>query len=804
MAVTGTYRGANGVYVRYTSSMPTIRTTGGNTTITALSGKVTMNSGNGNDIVNSSGSNVSINGGSGNDKITHNGSNATILGGAGKDTVEVTGSVISIFGGAGDDSISIGAGNYSSVSINGGSGNDIIYGNKNNSYGVTYIFGSNDGSDTIYNFRTGKDMLKITGTSTTVTSGSDLIVKTAKGSIRLVGANSNPTPTPDFNVIKNTTASKTIYGTSGKDSITNSGAKSKIYAGYGDDYVFVYDGASNTTIWGDAGKDTIEVWAAKNSIIGGAGDDSIKVRGNKASGVTVNGGTGNDVMYASSLGTVFDYANGDGNDVIYDFTDKSSLRITGGAATTVTSGNDTIVRVGSGSITLKNYKKSTPTPTPTPDVNVINNTTASRTLYGTSGKDSITNSGTEVVIYGGAGNDTIKNNLGNKSKIYAGDGDDSIYIFDNYTTVDAGAGDDTISGASGYSSLLGGAGNDIITLSGGNVYKASLIGGTGNDTLVNRTNYNVVYGYNSGDGNDSIVGAKSGDTLVITGNSYTKTTSGSDLIFGVGSSSITVVGGANISLSIKGTVKPNPTPTPTPITNYTKNAYVYGTSSAETIKNYAGGAKVYAGAGDDSIYSSTDRNYTVNSSYGYVTIDGGNGKDTIYSYDPYVSISGGAGDDSIVHYGASYRGVTINAGTGNDIIRSNDTVGVVYQFASVDGSDVIYGFTSKDTIQTHYSMRYSWDSSTADTKVTIGNAQITLKNFKGKPNVIGGLSVRSGSSGSAVSDLFADDNFIGESTLDEISAVTPDRYSVGKVSEPSLVDIAPTDNLSIAAYSSDK
>ena len=172
--------------------------------------------------------------------------------------------------------------------------------------------------------------------------------------------------------------------------------------------------------------------------------------------------------------------------------------------------------------------------------------------------------------------------------------------------------------------------------------------------------------------------------------------------------------------------------------------------------------------------------------------------------------STGDGHDSITHYGESYRGVTINAGAGDDIIRSNSIVGAVFQIASVDGSDVIYGFTEKDTIQTHSRMTYSRQSVGNDTKITIGSARITLKNFKSRPNVYGGLPVKTsgyssniaGSNGAVSSLWFTEDdnNFIsGETKIDSVSEVTADNYSVGKICATNFENLAQDEN--IIAYS---
>ena len=79
----------------------------------------------------------------------------------------------------------------------------------------------------------------------------------------------------------------------------------------------------------------------------------------------VNGGKGNDTLYgynnyygSNNINNVtFLYANGDGNDSIVGFNETSTLRISDANYSTAKSGNDIIVTVGEGQITLKGAAK---------------------------------------------------------------------------------------------------------------------------------------------------------------------------------------------------------------------------------------------------------------------------------------------------------------------------------------------------------------------------------------------------------------------------------------------------------------
>ena len=137
------------------------------------------------------------------------------------------------------------------------------------------------------------------------------------------------------------------------------------------------------------------------------------------------------------------------------------------------------------------------------------------------------------------------------------------------------------------------------------------------------------------------------------------------------------------------------------ISNSTSDTLVSGTSAADTISNEGNLVTIKGGAGNDSIFSSTNPNSSLatddnTGGYGYVTIDAGAGNDTIVSSDPHVSINGGAGNDSIYSYAWNY--VTISGGTGDDTISTNDAPSVLFKYSSGDGNDLIEGFTESSTL----------------------------------------------------------------------------------------------------------
>lgn len=530
--------------------------------------------------------------------------------------------------------------------------------------------------------------------------------------------------------ITNYAGGATVYGYSGNDYIYNS-----TYGDYKINYSYGY-----VTIDGGDGDDTIRSYDPYVSINGGAGNDYISIySGSYAGVITVKGGTGNDIVIGDSAtggsGVLYQYAYGDGYDSILNYNSHDTISISGASSwSSIISGSNVIVSVpGSGAMTLVGASDKTlniyPTVSP-----VINNTYSYVPINGTSGNDSIVNSGYYVTINSGYGNDTIYNGYVNYVSVNSGEGDDSISNYSAwYSTVNAGDGNDTIvvPYRAYYNSLNGGAGSDKISLGSGNGNGYSggntVVGGTGNDTIWGNPDsaFGNVYRYYYGDGYDSILNYSSQDTVSIGGSYYyTRSTVGSDVVISLLSGgAMTLNGASNKTVNITGGI---PTIISSVMTNTVKNIYVNGTSGKNTIDNLAGGVTIKAGGGDDSIYNSTSSYYTINNSWGYVTIDGEGGNDTIFSNDPYVSINGGAGDDSIkVVSGSSYRGITINGGVGNDTIYGSSLGGgVLYQYKYGDGSDVIYNSKAGDTIS--ISGASGWSSMTSGNNVllTVANSGV--------------------------------------------------------------------------------
>lgn len=290
----------------------------------------------------------------------------------------------SLSGGEGNDVIDISEGDVDYATINPGTGNDTVYMDNYDGYNI-YQYYTGDGNDVIY-YAKRYDTISIDdgeGSYSTMWSGSDFVIKVGSGAMTLKSVNASLLPAiegyyeeeedtvPASGVtLTNFTSNTVINSTAYADSIRNSGDSVNIYAGDGDDIISV--NASYNSIYGNAGNDIISVSADYTRINAGAGNDTI-YRTNKY-------GWGYNY---------FQYANGDGNDVIYGFEaaqDFVSLS-SGSSYSTTTSGNDFIVSVGSGKVTLKDSKNA--------QIRVLNGSistawganTSTRTLSGTANND---------------------------------------------------------------------------------------------------------------------------------------------------------------------------------------------------------------------------------------------------------------------------------------------------------------------------------------------------------------------------------------------------------------------------------
>ena len=251
---------------------------------------------------------------------------------------------IKVSGTSGNDSIWNGADN---VTISSGKGNDSIH---NTLYGYSVTINAGAGNDSVYNEGSDATDIKINGEA-----GSDTIISESENATIDGGS--------DNDEIYSYGASVSINGNSGNDTIYSdiggseeSGSSITITGGSGDD--FIDSDSPFSIIDGGTGNDDIVNYGWETSINGGAGNDVITnynlfhIEGSK---VTINGGKGNDrINIENATNNLIQYANGDGNDIIYGVKSDSTVQIaTNSGYTTQKSGNDLIIKVGNGKMTFK-------------------------------------------------------------------------------------------------------------------------------------------------------------------------------------------------------------------------------------------------------------------------------------------------------------------------------------------------------------------------------------------------------------------------------------------------------------------
>lgn len=397
----------------------------------------------GNDYIRNYGDHVSIDGGDGNDNIDNQGNSVTINNNNGNDKTFNKGSNVEIDAGTGENYIH-NSSITSSVTINGGTNNDSI----DNSGEYAFILGG-DGNDTVYNeaaYYSGNDYYPGNGNNVTIIgdNGNDYISNEYGKNLIVNGGNGNDT-------IKNNEfreSNSSINGGDGDDLINNrlygyqaNNALSTIDGGIGNDSIL--NDATDVTINGNDGNDSIISTGDYVSINGGEGDDTISVYG--AAQLTIQGGTGNDAIYNNSLygaSILYQYSHGDGNDTIYG---GSALNISGGNYSTQLSGNDVIVKVGEGSILLKNVKYGD-------IINIFITGT-----YDTSWAiDNSTNSHVTIDMR----TEAVDASSRTKAIQITGNSLDNSII--------GGKGNDTLNGANGDDTLTGGKGNDFFIYNSGN------------------------------------------------------------------------------------------------------------------------------------------------------------------------------------------------------------------------------------------------------------------------------------------------------------------------------------------------
>ena len=321
------------------------------------SGDNTLRGGDGSDTIYGHGGDDTLYGGAGEDFLYGGGGDDTIYGGAGDDWVRGGDGDDTLYGGAGDDYLRDGAGDDTLYGGEGSdelfsrAGDDTLYGGAGEdtftfsfANGIDKSLGYTHGNDTIKDFVSGEDKINLEllgGRSdnsvsrfedlTITQDGSDTVIDTGWGTIRLENFNADDLDASDF-IFR-------VYGTTGDDTIHGGDGQDLISGDQGDDAL--YGGGGDDKLWGGQGDDTLYGGAGDDKLYGGAGDD------------TIHGGAGDDTIYGSQGNDTFVFGSHHGDDTIVGFADGqdtidlSATGLTNFADLTITQvGNDVIVNTG--------------------------------------------------------------------------------------------------------------------------------------------------------------------------------------------------------------------------------------------------------------------------------------------------------------------------------------------------------------------------------------------------------------------------------------------------------------------------
>ncbi|MBE8953605.1 MAG: calcium-binding protein [Quinella sp. 1Q7] len=288
-------------------------------------------------------------------KITGNKLANTILGGSKNDTLVGNAGNDSLVGNAGNDSLNGGAGNDS---LYGGAGNDTLFGGAGKD-----VFIYTAGKDAISDYASG-DKISVGGAiSKASVSGKNVVFTVGKGSLTVTGGKDKTLAITDskgksYSAVVGATDSMAITLTnSTKSPVTLNAAIKTVNASKRTSAVKITGNSLNNSITGGKKNDSLYGGKGNDSISGGKGAD--KLYGD-AGNDTLYGGAGNDSLWGGAGNDTFIYTRGDGKDVISGFESGDLLQITDAFTASYNSSKKSIAfKVGSGSVTLKNFGSTT-------------------------------------------------------------------------------------------------------------------------------------------------------------------------------------------------------------------------------------------------------------------------------------------------------------------------------------------------------------------------------------------------------------------------------------------------------------
>ncbi len=628
----------------------------------------------------------------------------------------ITGTVFNetIYGGSGNDTLRAGAG---TDTINAGAGKNTIYGGTGSN---TFKFDS--GSADVSN-----DTLHLDGSATLnlididenaanvsyKASGNDLLVtygtSTAQSTLTVKDILKSGSTAPSADVkLKDVTQT---------DLLT---------------YVNTYhlaDAIGDTTA---TTSKTLTGTVLAEKIYGGSASDTLKASGE---GDILEGGKGDDKLYAGSANTTYNFAAGDGNDTIYNATSTDVINVT---STTGISGV-TYSRENKNDLKITLAHTSTTEPSDSITIKDYFTTDADKRIDTINGLTGLSGAVTKL--------SNVKLTITGEGTLEGTDLGDKIVGGAKANVINTGNGDDDITP---------GSGNDVINVTGSGTKTITIKDGDGNDTI-NLTDKmtEIKLMFKGTDGT-------SASSLTTT--TYETSATGKDLIINrtlgtTQSSSTTIKGYFDLTDTQKANVKVGEAAInlSTETINYTATAAgtIAGTALKDNITGSDGVDVISTGAGDDIITAGKGNDTITVNGEGTKTINvkKGDGVDTIVVSDTKAVV------DLVVTDSANVTDTTYSK-SGNDLIISrvygstaatevtettkvqnyfinpyNGTTGVKVKVNSGSVLDFVNGGAKLVQSVTGTAYSETINGTEGDDKITTGAGDDTIKSGKGNDTI---------------------------------------------------------------------
>lgn len=318
---------------------------------------------------------------------------------------------------------------------------------------------------------------------------------------------------------------KVVLGNEVDNVIYDQGNRTYIYGGGGRDTLRSNNNHSGVTLDGGAGNDTIYTYSSNATLIGGADEDTLEVLG-YAKNVTLNGGTGTDTLIGGDKNDTYIFKLGDGFDTVIETEDVgpgdtvyfgAGIAGIGEDMTVSRDGYDLLLTHDNGTdqVRITDWYKFESVD----GRNVIETiefadgkiwqasiiTELGLTLNGSDGEDTLEGIGVKT-IYQGRGQEDIQWGGNYANKLNGGGGKDTLTggSYSEGDILDGGADIDELHAGSEstFTTLFGGGGDDTLSALYAEDH-TTLIGGIGNDTLEGNS-LSDTYLFSYGDGFDTI------------------------------------------------------------------------------------------------------------------------------------------------------------------------------------------------------------------------------------------------------------------------------------------------------------